>query len=152
MTRTPVLVLLGCLLSLAGCMGDSNVPGLTKDPEAAAEAAFPALPDGNEGPELIERGYKMFKGLGCEQCHSTNTARKGLQGPPLGGLSDRVIDNHDGDPLQARRWTVRHIKDPQQYPGDYAGHEDYKGSFMTPYNRVADDDMRALVEYLFSLR
>ena len=151
--RLPLLLIcLVFLCLLAGCLENSNVPGVTRDPEESAKTAYPDLPDSSQAVELIERGEKLFRGLTCEQCHSTGSERNGLMGPPLGGLSDRIIEQEDNDPLEARRWTLKHIKDPAKYPSKFAGQDDYRGAHMTPFPRITDEDLRALVEYLFSLR
>ncbi|MCA8910363.1 MAG: cytochrome c [Planctomycetes bacterium] len=147
-----VLPFLLSALLLAACTDNANIPGVTQDPEASAKAAYPDVPPAEEANELIDRGQKLFKGLTCEQCHSTGPDRSGLAGPPLGGYADRALEHQDHDPLKARRWTVKHIKDPRKYPGSFAGTDEYRGTFMTPFNRITDDDLRALVEYLFSLR
>jgi hypothetical protein len=62
-----------------------------------------------------------------------------------------VLARHDNDSLQARRWLVKHIKDAPRFPGEFAGHPDYPG-VMTPNPRISDEDLRALVEYLWTLR
>jgi hypothetical protein len=63
----------------------------------------------------------------------------------------RALEQHDHDALEARRWLVKHIKDPARYPGQFAGHPDYPG-FMVPNPRLTDEDLAALVEYLWTLR
>jgi cytochrome c2 len=147
-----ILALILSTLLVAACTDNANTPGVTKDPEASAKAAYPKVPDASKAGELIDRGQKLFKSLTCQQCHSTGPERSGLSGPPLGGYADRALQKQDSDPLKARRWTVKHIKDPRKYPGQFAGTDEYKGTFMTPFNRITDEDLRALVEYLFSLR
>ncbi|MCB9894552.1 MAG: cytochrome c [Planctomycetes bacterium] len=139
-------------LACAGCLDSGNIPGVTTDPEAAAKAAFPELPPAAEATQLKDRGSKMFNGLGCQSCHSTTHERNGLMGPPLGGVSDRVLERKDHDPLKARRWLVMHIKDPLMYPSPFADQADYKGTHMPPNPRVTDEDLRALVEFLWALR
>jgi mono/diheme cytochrome c family protein len=138
-------------LVVAGCPDYSNQPGLTADPEQAALNAYPDIPAGEQAMQDAERGAKLFKQATCISCHSTEGDRRNLAGPPLGGVSDRVLARHDNDALKARRWLVKHIKDAPSYPGEFAGHPDYP-NFMTPNPRLTDEDLRALVEYLWTLR
>lgn len=149
MARAAILLL---ALLCAGCMDSTNVPGVTADPEQSAANAFPDIPSSTEAMQLVEAGRKAFRGLGCESCHSITADRSGLMGPPLGGISDRVLARQDHDPLKARRWLVMHIKDPAKYPGAHVGDDAYRGTHMPPNPRVPDHDLRALVEFLWTLR
>ncbi len=141
------------LLVCTGCSSwyDSNRPGVTKDPEKAAENSFPDVPDSDEARKLIEQGERIFRTAACASCHSTTSERMGLQGPPLGGVADRHLPENDNDPLETRRWMVKHIKEPQEYPGAFHDSREYP-NIMPPGRHLADEDLRALVEYLWSLR
>jgi cytochrome c2 len=139
------------LFLLAGCPISTNQPGVTADAEQAALNAYPDIPDSSQAMADSERGSKLFRQFTCHSCHSTDDERRNLAGPPLGGVSDRVLERQNNNSLEARRWLVKHIKDPAKYPGEFAGHTDYP-NFMTPNPRITDEDLRALVEYLWSLR
>ncbi|MBZ0136244.1 MAG: cytochrome c [Planctomycetes bacterium] len=143
------------VIVVVGCAPTGN-PGNEEMQRAELEQAgmriYAALPEDSAKAALIEQGQKMYRTAGCESCHSTRQDRLGLQGPPLGGVSKRVMARQDDDALEARRWLVKHIKSPRLYPSPYKDDEAYHGTFMTPYNQFRDEDMRALVEFLWSLR
>ena len=145
-----LLMMLSALL-LTGCPPAGNQPGVTSDPEQSALNAYPDIPDSSQAMADAERGGKLFRQFTCLSCHSTDGERRNLAGPPLGGVSDRTLARNNNNSLEARRWLVKHIKDPGRDPGEYAGHAD-DPNFMTPNPRITDEDLRALVEYLWSLR
>ena len=146
------LLICGVGLLAAACLDSGNIPGVTADPDASAKVAFPEVPAAGDAMKLKERGSKLFQGLGCQSCHSTTDDRSGLMGPPLGGVSDRVLERNDHDPLKARRWLVMHVKDPLMHPSPFADQPEYRGTHMPPNPRVTDEDLRALVEFLWTLR
>jgi mono/diheme cytochrome c family protein len=147
-----VILILFALLS-SGCGGwDANTPGVTKDPEQSAKEAFPDIPDGQQAADMRIEGEKLFKRFGCGTCHSTGEERNGLMGPPLAGVGDRHLPENDNDPLETRRWLVKHIKDPIAFPGMYHDKPEYKGTHMPPNPRISDEDLAALVEFLWHLR
>lgn len=145
--------LLPMLLLLAACGGGANAdPRATeKYIEQQASSAYAALPDAAEIPALRDKGRDIFKAAGCELCHSTLRQRQGMTGPPLGGISEQMLDRHKKDALEGRRWLFKHIRDPQRFPGPHAGADDYRGAFMPPNNRLNNDEMRALIEFLWHL-
>jgi cytochrome c551/c552 len=149
-----ILSFTGAVLTLLVACGEpgGNAESRRGEIDAAATRIYAGVPPAGETAELIERGGKLFRTGGCESCHSTRIDRMGLVGPPLGRVSDRVLDRHDNDALEARRWLVRHIKAPQLYPSPYLEDEAYTGAHMPPYNHFRDEDMRALVEFLWSLK
>jgi cytochrome c551/c552 len=149
------LAVLMCMAAgsfIGSCNWNANTPGISATPEAAAEAAYAAVPSPEISLELQDRGKRIFDASGCLSCHSKTTDRNGLMGPPLGGIADRVLARHDNDTLKARRWLVMHIRDPFKYPSPFKDDPDFKGMHMPPTSRVTDTDMRALVEYLWLLR
>ncbi len=133
------------------CNWDTNTPGVTRNAKLSAENAYPEVPPPQETLQLADRGKPMFQRFACASCHSTSADRSGLLGPPLGGVATRVLDRMDHDELAARRWMVMHIKDPIKYPSPFKQDPDYRGAHMPPNPRISDDDMRALVEYLWLL-
>jgi len=144
-----VVVILASLL-LAAC-GPGDPEAGKRVAEASALAAYPELPKPGDVPALQAAGKPIFKAAGCETCHSSSHDRNGLMGPPLGGVAETVLAQHKGDPLEARRWMVKHIRDPQRFPGQHAGTDDYRGSAMPPNGMLKDADLRALVEFLWHL-
>jgi cytochrome c2 len=110
------------------------------------------VPSAEETLKLEPTGKSLFVRAGCAACHSITKERAGLVGPPLGGLADRVLARHDNDDLEARRWLVKHIRDPITYPSPYKSEPAYKNTHMPPQHGITDEDLRALIEYLWMLR
>jgi cytochrome c2 len=136
-----------CLLLAACPPAMGNV-----DWSAKAEQVYAKLPEAAEATKLAEHGEKLFNSQACGSCHATATARGGLMGPPLGGVGAAVTARHQGDELAARRWMYKHIRDPQKWPGPHHGSDEYKGSAMPCYRGLQDQDVSALVEFLWTLR
>jgi cytochrome c5 len=142
--------LLALTLLLCGCP-EPNPNAARDSVDTLALQAYPAVPAVADIPALRDAGRRIFVGSSCEMCHSTTPERKGLAGPPLGGVSTRVLERFKGDPLEGRRWLVKHIRDPHVYPSPFAGTDDYRGAAMPPNGRLQEQHMRELVEYLWSL-
>jgi len=145
---------LACLaLALAACGGAANTDPLAmvKYREKQAVEAYPAVPSAADGAKMRDQGQPIFRAAGCEVCHSTARDRKGMTGPPLGGISERMLAEHNNDPLEGRRWLYKHIRDPGRFPGQHAGKSEYSGAFMPPNDRLKDDELRALIEFLWHL-
>jgi hypothetical protein len=148
------LLIFGALMcaALAACGWESaSDKGITFDIEKAALNAYPELPTPEETLEAQERGRRNFMAAGCAACHSTTRERGVPPGPPLGGTAERLIPQHDGDDLAARRWLFKHIRDPQRYPGEYQTDPDYRHVIMMPHNRIPDKDLRDIVEFIWLL-
>lgn len=146
-----LLLVLVTALAACGPMGGNSAT--QKDElEKAAVRIYAEVPDSAKSAELVERGQKFFRQAGCESCHSTRLDRMGLMGPPLGGVSQRVLDRHSNDQLEGRRWLVKHIKSPELYPSPFTEEQEYEGMQMPAYAKFNDEDMRALVEFLWTLR
>lgn len=145
-------LLAGLAVCLLACMPPSNQPGITRDANAAAGAIYPESPAAEQTLELSQKGKPMFQRFGCAACHSVTTERQGLMGPPLAGVSDRVLARHEYNDLEARRWLVKHIRDPQGHPSPFKEDPAYKNTHMPPNTGIRDEDLRALVEYLWLLR
>jgi mono/diheme cytochrome c family protein len=144
---------LSALFALAACAPpEGGWPGVTEDPRQAALTIYPELPPTQEILELREQGSRLFPRFGCAACHSPDDERRGLLGPPLGGVLERNLPRWEYSDLETRRWMVRHIRNPQEFPGVMAEHPDYARLHMPPHSRISDADMKALVEYLASLR
>ena len=146
------LCLLICL-AMAGCGPAGGNESVQRDEiEQAATRIYAAVPAEEDQPGLIQTGQKFFRRAGCESCHSVREDRMGLMGPPLGGLPKRLLERHSDDELESRRWLIKHIKSPHLYPSPYVDDEQYEGMQMPAYAKFNDEDMRALVEFLWSLR
>ncbi|MBX3458753.1 MAG: cytochrome c [Planctomycetes bacterium] len=141
-----------CMWLAASCMPPANTPGTTRNANAAALAVYPQAPAAEEALELSRQGKPLFQRFGCAACHSVTQERQGLMGPPLAGVSDRVLARHEYNELEARRWLVKHIRDPQGFPSPFKDEAAYKNTHMPPNSGIRDEDLRALVEYLWLLR
>jgi hypothetical protein len=147
--------LLACALLcgiLVGCGWESaSDKGITFDIEEAVMNAYPERPTVQETLDAQESGRRNFMAAGCAACHSTTRDRGVLIGPPLGGTAERLLPQHGGDDLEARRWIFKHIRDPQRYPGEYQTDPAYRGAIMLPHNRIPDRDLRDIVEFIWML-
>jgi len=136
----------------AACACAERNPNAARDAaERMALRAYPELPAVADVPALREAGRTHFRSQACEMCHSTSAERKGLAGPPMGGLAVRVLERHGGDALEGRRWLVKHIRDPHVFPSPHAGTAEYRGAAMPPNGRLQEKQLREIVEYLWSL-
>jgi cytochrome c551/c552 len=143
-----------CVLLTTGlpaCNLDAENPGVTRDVEQAALNAYPELPSAEETVALAQAGAPMFQRFGCASCHAISDSRSGLLGPPLGGIAARVLERHEYDELESRRWLARHIRDPRLSPSPYKDEPAYRGAHMPTHPRLSDADLKALVEYLWLL-
>jgi cytochrome c oxidase subunit 2 len=99
----------------------------------------PANPDGpgpqaNSG-EPLSAGQKVFA-KSCARCHSIGTAEGGKKrmGPDLSKVA--------ANPEHTRTWLSEYIRDPKSHKPD---------SKMMPI-RLNDDDLKAVVDYLETLK
>lgn len=146
-----VILLISVALVACGFGSGGNMPGVTSDPEKAAIAIYPENPTSEESKAMLKDGEQFYAAFGCASCHSTSSDRAGLVGPPLSGVGERYLARNDNDELLAKRWLVKHIKVPAEYPGIYFQTEEY-GNFMPPNKNISDADMKALVEFLWALK
>jgi hypothetical protein len=100
-------------------------------------------------PPGVDRGREVFtsQSLGaCDVCHSTKPGDVGV-GPSLAGVADRAGDRVAG--LDAEAYLRQSILDPDAYVVD--GFR--AGQMLDIYEeRLSEDDLDALVEYLLTLR
>ena len=101
---------------------------------------------------MAAEGADVFKKYGCGSCHSRSTQREGLAGPPLGKTAEAHLTRQGGDELAARRWFFAHIRNPNAHPGLHHADGAYSGTRMPGYTQISDSELRALVEYLMTLR
>lgn len=141
-----------CMLC-AACSGNSNAN--TNKPaggDEGAAMAIAALPTQAEQGPLAAQGSEVFKKYACGTCHSRSLQREGLGGPPLGGAATRHLTRQSGDELAARRWFYAHIRNPNGHPGTYHYDGAYAAVKMPAYEQISNEEMRALVEHLMTMR
>jgi mono/diheme cytochrome c family protein len=149
------------LIGLAlGCTGTSAVsaPGTpsTTTPSAQAAPAF----DAESGP--FAAGKKVFVASGCFRCHAINGIRgpvpdsppmpggppggqgPGGSGPMMGRGRAPDLGKVGQDPVHTADWLADHIRNPKSHK---------KESRMPPFeNKIKAEDLRAVAEYLASLK
>jgi ubiquinol-cytochrome c reductase cytochrome b subunit len=118
------------------------VPGSNMPPIALGDANLNALAsfllkltpqnanDLSTIPDNLLHGAQVYEAQGCGNCHSVNGVGVKL-GPALNGLSSR----------RDRSWVEKHFANPAAMS---------PGSIMPP-SKFTPTDMRAIVDYLFSL-
>lgn len=123
-------------------MTGRRVPGARLGVLAVAVAALTACTSATGEPDdSVEAGRVLLGEYGCVACHQVPgvAGPQGRVGPPLGTIAERrtVAGTLPHTPDNLRRW----IQDPQEID---------PGSLM-PDVGVTDDDVDAIVAYLYSL-
>ncbi|OZI34806.1 cytochrome c oxidase subunit II [Bordetella genomosp. 10] len=100
---------------------------------------------GRAGPDLAERGYRLFSEHGCAGCHD---ARSTVHAPDLTNLFGRRVFLQDGRVVVA---DETYIRDSILEPGKdvVAGYAPVMPSFA---GQFSESDLMALVQYLRSNR
>lgn len=119
-----MLMNLGSMEPIFGARGNSTTSGAAR-PAAVTHAAL--------DPVLVNKGQTLFDQNGCTACHKVG-GQGGAVGPPLDGEGTRRPDLD---------WQVQHLKDPAAVT---------KGSTMPSYKQLSERDLRALANYLASLK
>lgn len=108
-----------------------------------AQIEIPTNAQGNPrfSETVVERGQQLFTQQGCVGCHAINgIAPGGNQGPNL---------TYEGRRGRSDTWQLQHLKSPLSV---YVEGEPQGSWAMPPYNSLPEDDLRALVAFLQSLR
>jgi ubiquinol-cytochrome c reductase cytochrome b subunit len=84
-------------------------------------------------PALVKKGQALFAQNGCAGCHKV-AGQGAAVGPPLDGEGARHPDIN---------WQIQHLKDPASVT---------RGSTMPPYKQLSNSDLKALAEFLLSLK
>ncbi len=119
--------------------------GQREGPASSREAqiAIPTDADGNArfGEAMVERGQQLYTQQGCVGCHNINgIAPGGNVGPNL---------THEGRRGRSDAWQLQHLKHPLSV---YVEGEP-QGSWQMPgYSQLPEDDIKAIVAFLQSLR
>jgi mono/diheme cytochrome c family protein len=138
---------------VTACGGNTNQPAnrpAVGDADAAKVIA--EVPGQAERARLAIAGAGVFSKYGCATCHSKTSERAGMAGPPLGQTAANHLTRNKGDELAARRWFYLHLVDPEGHPGLYHDDGTYKATRMPSFKQLSDDEFRALIEYLMTLR
>jgi mono/diheme cytochrome c family protein len=130
------VLVLGVILFAGGC----------KKSDTSAPTSGPSSPGGppsavaETGPHAA--GKRAFNSNGCANCHSVGGGAapapggKGkMRGPDLGTVAR--------DPEHTPEWLTEYVRDPKSKKRE---------SRMPAQNRISDDDLKAVVEYLSSLK
>lgn len=147
------VVCLSLVFLCAACGGNASATANSRaSGDEGAAVAIAAIPSAEERQHLADHGAGVFKKYACGSCHSRTTDRQGLAGPPLGDTAKRHLTRQSADELAARRWFYAHVRNPAGHPGSYHGDGAYAATKMPAYPQISDDEMRALVEFLMTMR
>ena len=90
---------------------------------------------------MVERGQQLYNQQGCVGCHAINgVAPGGNQGPNL---------TYEGRRGRSDAWQLQHLKSPLSV---YVEGEPQGSWAMPSYSHLSNEDLRALVAFLQSLR
>ena len=156
----PLLAGLG-LLALFGCKKNTDPTPITPPPGMVPPMPMPVGQfDTESGPHAA--GKKVFVASGCFRCHTINNVR-GPVGPGMPGAGGPMppmppmppgfpgrpgrgpdLGKVGADETHTVEWLQEYIRDPRQKKPD---------SKMPPVGKkIKDADLRALAEYLASLK
>lgn len=141
------------LLLVVAC--GSNAADPAKRPaggDEGASIAISSVPPIEEQKRLADQGAAVFKKYACGSCHSRSDERQALAGPALGKVAQRHLARQSGDELATRRWFYAHIRNPEGHPGVFHGDGAYAAAKMPAYTQLNDDEMRALIEFLMTMK
>lgn len=101
------------------------------------------LESGPQRPGLAERGFALYRSLGCSGCHDD---RSTVHAPRLQGLLGRVVHLQDGASVVA---DENYVRDSILLPKKdvVAGFDPVMPSFA---GQVSEEDLQALIEWLRS--
>lgn len=144
-----------------------NAPGYSAEFDADPMGAWVAkqFPEKDENPALVAKGRALFKEKNCITCHSVRGHDGvGVNGPDLthfGSRTTLAAGLLENTPRDLHRWIV-HPNDVKPGNKMWVGVNGMAGYLeMNPETRrptgqrhiqVSDEDGRALVEYLLSLK
>jgi cbb3-type cytochrome oxidase cytochrome c subunit len=139
---------LGLVVLFLGCRPTGEpapAGGQTGAAEPAAQQSF----DVDSGPYTA--GKKVMVANNCFRCHGINGVRGPMASgpPPASGGRPRMGRGPDlgkvgAEPDHTAEWLVAHVRDPKSHNPD---------SMMPGFDgKINDDDLRALGEYLASLK
>lgn len=97
---------------------------------------------------LVVKGQKLVADMGCVACHATD--KKRVVGPGWGGLYDSEVTLADGAKVKADdAYLIESVRNP-----DAKIAEGYPPHVMPTYDSklISDDDLKAIVAYLRSLK
>ncbi|MGO8674213.1 MAG: DUF2231 domain-containing protein [Capsulimonadaceae bacterium] len=117
---------LGGLMTMGS--GSSDETTTSTPAPAASTAALPAL-----DPALVVAGKALYTKNGCDGCHAIGTTG-GSGGPNL---------THEGLKQPDIDWQVAHMMNPQKMK---------PSSTMPAYSTLSPDQLKAIAEYMSSLR
>ncbi len=118
--------------SIAGLIG-LTIAGAKSKPGVRQPVAASAAGAGPQETTTVSQGAKLFQSLGCIGCHWVNGSG-GKLGPDL---------SDEGDRGRSAAWLIAQIQDPK-------GHN--PKSIMPPFPTLSTTQLKALVDYLMSLK
>lgn len=129
-------LLIGAMLSLAGCAGS----GGTGDATPTTSSPLDTGPRAAEAPvneDLAERGEALFKSKTCSTCHAFG---KRITGPDLAGVTQR----------RSQAWMEKQISSPDVMTKEDPIARELLGKYAVqmPNLMLKPDEVNALIEYI----
>jgi len=162
--RTGLLALAaaGALGVLAGCHKEATTESTNTGgpPMAGGPPPTGKVFDADSGPHAA--GKKVMVSSGCFRCHAVDGAkpaggpggpptggpggppRGGPGGPGRGGMGGPDLGKVGADPAHTTDWLSQYIQNPKSVKAD--------SKMPTFEGKMSEDDLKALVEYLASLK
>lgn len=132
---------------------DAPTAAPAAEPPQDAETASNTVDDVAPDEALIEQGYTVYRAQYCGVCHTLASAgTKGTFGPPHDGMaataSERIADPHySGEAASSADYLYESLVKPEIFIVDGYASSSHR---MPPYTHLAEQDLRALVEFLLA--
>jgi mono/diheme cytochrome c family protein len=136
MRLTALMIMIAALAVLtAGCTDRNNSAVPAKGPDPVVAANTNNTPTEDTG--TLSAGRKVYDANNCARCHRIDTAGA----PPKGMGKAPNLTKVGGK--RSNEWIAAHVRDPKTHGGK-----------MPPYpeSKISDDDLKALADYLGSLK
>jgi mono/diheme cytochrome c family protein len=131
------VLVLGAILFAGGCKKSDTPATSTSGPSAPTG---PPSGVAETGPHAA--GKRAFNSSGCANCHSIGGGAAPMPGGK-GKMRGPDLASVARDPEHTPEWLTEYIRNPQSKKPE---------SRMPRQNRISDDDLKAVVEYLSSLK
>jgi mono/diheme cytochrome c family protein len=125
------LLSLGLLL-LTGCSSNDTANSPSQPPQGASPGRAATGAGATGGGDVADKGKAVFAANNCGNCHALN-GQGGGKAPDL----SKIGGEHDAT------WIAAHVKDPKTHNPN---------SKMPAFDKLSEDDLKALSDYLASLK
>jgi mono/diheme cytochrome c family protein len=136
---------IACLVAVGLSAGCKKTAKTTAPPNPFPTPPGPpgGTPVDTSGPHAA--GKQVFMANGCGRCHTVGSAGGGPMMPGRPGMKGPDLGTVGRDPAHTAEWIMGYVRNPRSYKED---------SRMPPVppQKLKDEDLRALAEYLASLK